>query len=106
LDFGSRPIDLISEDDIGHDRPDLRFKAFAYIIINFHSYNICREHIRSELDPFEVHAHDVGKGMNCFRLCQTGNALYQHMASAEHIDDDRIDEAFHADDLFMDFLVD
>jgi hypothetical protein len=58
------------------------------------------------LDPFEVHAHDVSERMHGFGFCQARDAFYQHMASAEHIDDDGIDETFHADNLFMDLFID
>jgi len=72
-------VDLVGEEDIGHDRPGLEGKTPVLLAVDIESRNVRGEQIRRELHPLEYPADASGEGLGDQCFPQAGDILQQHV---------------------------
>ena len=102
LGLGRRPVDLVGQHDLSHDRTGAELELHRLLVKDRHTGNVGRQHIRGELDAAELATDGARDRTRQHRLAHAGNILDQQMSFAQQrqqrglyfdplADDDRLD---------------
>ena len=81
LNLGRCSIDLVGEEDAGHDRAGTNVEGTGRGPVNLGASEVRRKEIGSELDSPEREVQSLGQGTNGAGLGQPGNAFDQNVAA-------------------------
>ena len=98
LGLGRRPVDLVGEDDLGHDRARPELELLVLLVVDREAGHVRGQQVRRELDPPEAAAEAAGDGLREDRLAGAGHVLDQEVAAAEEGDEGEPDLVVLADD--------
>jgi len=79
LAFRRSPVDLVSQHQLGEDRPRMEDELPAVLVEHRGAEDIARQQVGGELDTLEFQPHDLGQGMAQGSLAHAGQILYQQM---------------------------
>ena len=98
LHLGRGPVDLIGEQEVGHDRAELDVELLLALPVDPGADDVGGHQVRGELDAGERPADHSGEGLHGQRLGHTGHTLEQHVALGQQADQHALDELVLADD--------
>ena len=87
LRLGRRPVDLVGEDDLGHDRPRPELELLGLLVVDRQAGHVRRQQVRGELDPAKGAVETAGKGLGQDRLARARHVLDQQVAAAHQRDE-------------------
>src|SRR5436190_17242908 len=100
LDLGGGSVDLVDEQEIGEDWPEVRGEAALASVVDKGADQVSRQQIRSALHAIETSIDRVGERLDRERLRQSGDAFDQEVAAAEQTHEESADEMFLPNDDF------
>ena len=101
LDLGRGPVDLVRQDDRGHDRPGPDVESPGRRSVDLGAGEVGREQVGGELDSPEGEVEGAGECPDRSGLGQPGNALDQDVAARQKGDDQPFQQRALADDLAL-----
>ena len=106
LDLGRGAVDLVGEQEVREDRPELGVERVAVGAVDAGADEVGRDEVRGELDPLERRVEDVGEGLDRQRLGEARHALEEEVAAGEQRDEDPLEHRVLADDHAPDLVED
>ena len=97
-----RPVDLVGEDDLAHDRAGPELELLGLLVVDRQAGHVGRQQVRRELDAPERAAQAAGDGLREDRLAGTRDVLDEEMAAAQQGDERESDLVMLADDDALD----
>ncbi len=98
LDFGRRPVDLVSEKKVAEDGPELGGKVGLARVEDPSSHKVRWNEVRGELDSAELATDRGGKRTDGCRLRETWHSLDEDVTTREKRDQDALEQAILAHD--------
>ena len=102
LGLGRRPVDLVGEDDLGHDRPGAELELLGLLVEDREAGHVRRQHVRRELDASEAAAQAARDGLGQHGLAGARHVLDEQVALAEQGDEREAHLVVLADDDALD----
>ena len=102
LGLRRRPVDLVGEDDLAHDRAGPELELLGLLVVDRQAGHVRREEVRRELDAPEAAAQAPRDRLGKHGLAGAGNVLDQQVAAAEQRDEGQPDLVMLADDHVLD----
>ena len=102
LGLRRRPVDLVGEDDLGHDRAGPELELLVLLVVDREAGHVRRQQVRRELDPPEAAAEAPGDRLGEHGLAGAGHVLDQEVAAAQQRDESEADFVVLADDHALD----
>ena len=102
LRLGRRPVDLVGEDDLGHDRARPELELLVLLVVDREAGHVRRQQVRRELDAPEAAAEAAGDRLGEDGLAGAGHVLDQEVAAAQEGDERESDFVVLADDDALD----
>ena len=97
-----RPVDLVGEDDLAHDRARPELELLGLLVVDRQAGHVGRQQVRRELDPPERATEAPGDGLGQDRLAGARHVLDQEVAAAQQGDEREPDFVVLADDDALD----
>lgn len=85
------PIDLIGQEQVGHDGALPHFKVPGFLIENLHSDDVAGQHVRHKLNAPGAASKGKGNGLHQRGLAHTWQVVQKHMAVGQHSHDNQAD---------------
>ncbi len=98
LHLGRRPVDLVGQDQVGEDRPELDVEPLGGRSVHPGADQVGGDQIRGELQADEAAAHHPGQGLGGQRLGQARGPFQQAVAPGQQAHHQPLDHAVLADD--------
>ena len=102
LGLGRRPIDLVGEDDLAHDRARPELELARLLVEDRQARDVRGQQVRRELDPPERAAEAAGDGLREHRLAGPGHVLDEQVPTTEERHEGEADFVMLADDDALD----
>ena len=80
------PVDLVGEDDLGHDRPRPELELLGLLVVDRQAGHVRGQQVRRELDPAERAAEAARERLGQDGLAGAGHILDQEVAAAHQGD--------------------
>jgi hypothetical protein len=91
-------IDLVGEQEVAEDRPELRVERAVPLPVDPRAYEIRGDEVGRELHAVERAAEDLGECLDRESLGESGNALDQEMSAGEEPYEHALEHLLLADD--------
>src|SRR5690606_4269024 len=78
-----RAVDLVGQDDLGHDRPGVELEGARGLVVDRDAGDVRGEQVRRELNALEGAARGPREGAGKHRLTDAGYVLDQEVAATE-----------------------
>ena len=111
--FGRGAVDLVGQDDLGHDRPRPELELGRLLVEDRQAGHVRRQQVGGELDAAEAAADALAERLGEHRLADAGHVLDEDVALAQqrhqrhpHLDVLADDHALHAGDHALGGLLD
>ena len=91
LCLGAGPVDLVSEHDVGEDRPRLELEVTAFLVVDVHPGDVGRKEVGRELDAAERAVDRASDGLRQHRLSDAGDVRDQQVAFGHQADQRQLD---------------
>ena len=98
LDLGRRAVDLVGQQEVGEDRPELGAELAVVGLPDAGADEVGGDEVGRELDAAEGAAEHVGERPHGQRLGEAGHALEQDVAAGQQRDEHALEHRVLADD--------
>ena len=106
LGLGRGPVDLVGQDDLGHDRARPELELLVLLVVDREAGHVRRQEVRRELDAAEGTAETLRDGLGQDGLAGAGDVLDEEVAATEERHEREPDLAMLADDDSLDIRED
>ncbi len=105
LHLGGRAVDLVGEDEVGEDGPELGGELALLLVVDHRPDEVGRQEVGRELDARELGVDGVAQRAHGERLGEAGDALEQDVAPrSSRPDEDPLDHVLLAHDDLADLV--
>src|SRR6267378_8188444 len=104
LGLRRRPVDLVGQDDLAHDRSGTELELVGLLVEDRDSGHVGRQEVRGELDPPEGAPERPGEGLGQNGLPGPGDVLDEDVAAAQKRDERELDLVVLAENHPLDVL--